>query len=156
QLHDTFGFPIDLTLEMASEQGLDVDEDRFRQLMAEQRARAKRDAQEKKTGHVDLSAYRSLADALGRPVEFLGYDRTAADAHVTGMLVRGVPAPVAHAGDEIELVLDRTPFYAEAGGQLADHGDIELDNGARVRVHDVQRPLPGLVVHKATVLDGTV
>jgi alanyl-tRNA synthetase len=147
QLHDTYGFPIDLTLEMAAERGLAVDEDGFRRLMAEQRQRAKEDAAGRKTGHADLTAYRGLADGLGRAVEFTGYDEVVSEAQVTGLLLDGEPATAAQEGATVELVLDRTPFYAEAGGQLADEGVIELANGARVVVHDVQSPLGGLATH---------
>ncbi len=156
-LHDTYGFPIDLTLEMASEQGLEVDEVGFRRLMQEQRERAKADARAKKGAHVDATSYRTLADALGRPVEFTGYHEVVTDGAVAGIVdAAGDVATSAHEGDEIELVLDRTPFYAEGGGQLADQGLIELSNGARVQVHDVQTPVNGLVVHKATVVNGEV
>ena len=153
QLHDTFGFPIDLTLEMAAEQGVSVDEAGFRRLMAEQRDRAKADARAKKSGHVDTSAYRSLADTLGRPVEFTGYDEVVSEARVSGLLVDGTSASTAVAGQQVEIVLDRTPFYAEGGGQLADAGRIELD-GVVVEVDDVQKPLGNLVVHRARVISG--
>jgi alanyl-tRNA synthetase len=155
QLHDTFGFPIDLTLEMASEQGLSVDEDGFRRLMSEQKARAKADAKAKKTGHADLSAYRELYDGTGSP-QFTGYAETTSESTVRGLLVGGSVASAAGAGDEIELVLDRTPFYAEGGGQLADHGLIRLGNGALVEVLDVQKPIGDLIVHRAIVRDGEV
>ena len=153
QLHDTFGFPIDLTLEMAAEQGVSVDEAGFRRLMAEQRDRAKADARAKKSGHVDTSAYRSLADALGRAVEFTGYDEVVSEARVSGLLVDGASAVTAVAGQHVEIVLDRTPFYAEGGGQLADAGRIEVD-GVVVEVDDVQKPLGNLVVHRARVISG--
>ena len=155
-LHDTYGFPIDLTLEMAAEQGVRVDEDGFRRLMKEQRDRAKADARSKKSAHGDLSAYRSALDWLGRAVEFTGYDETVSEARVAGMLVDGAAVASAHAGDEIELVLDRTPFYAEGGGQLADAGRITLASGAVIEVRDVQSPIKGLVVHRATVVSGEV
>jgi len=155
-LHDTYGFPIDLTLEMAAEQGLQVDQDGFRRLMTEQRDRAKADARSKKSAHGDTSVYRSALDSLGRAVEFTGYQETVSEAQVAGVLVDGVSVPSAHAGDEIELVLDRTPFYAEGGGQLADAGRIALANGAVIEVRDVQSPIKGLVVHQATVLTGEV
>jgi alanyl-tRNA synthetase len=155
QLHDTFGFPIDLTLEMAAEQGLSVDEDGFRRLMSEQKARAKADAKAKKTGHADLSAYRELYDGTGSP-EFTGYSETTSEGVVRGLLVDGSVAAEAGAGDEVELVLDRTPFYAEGGGQLADHGLIRLGNGALVEVLDVQKPIGDLIVHRAVVRDGEV
>ncbi|MEY9943831.1 alanine--tRNA ligase [Kitasatospora sp. GAS1066B] len=155
QLHDTYGFPIDLTLEMAAEQGLAVDEDGFRRLMQEQRDRAKADARAKKLGHADVSAYRAVADRSGACV-FTGYSATEGEATVVGLLVDGVPAPAAQEGDEVELVLDRTPFYAEGGGQLADHGRIRLDSGAVVEIRDVQQPVPGVIVHKGSVLVGEV
>jgi alanyl-tRNA synthetase len=155
QLHDTYGFPIDLTLEIAAEQGLSVDEDGFRRLMKEQRDRAKADAKAKKTGHADVQAYRSIADASGES-EFTGYTHNANEASVVGLLVDGVPAPAASEGDDVEVVLDRTPFYAEGGGQLADHGRIRTDTGAVIQVHDVQKPVPGVIVHKGVVQVGEV
>jgi alanyl-tRNA synthetase len=155
-LHDTYGFPIDLTLEMASEQGLSVDEDGFRRLMGEQRERAKADARAKKGQHRDATAYRSVADAMGAPVTFTGYDTVVDEGSVRGIVTPDGAVDAAGAGAEIELVLDRTPFYAEGGGQLADQGVIELDNGARLHVMDVQSPITGLIVHHAQVLSGEV
>jgi alanyl-tRNA synthetase len=154
-LHDTWGFPIDLTLEMASEQGLSVDEEGFRRLMKEQRDRAKADAMVKKSGHADLSAYRAVADAAGT-TEFTGYTHNEGEATVVGLLVDGVPSPAANEGDEVEVILDRTPFYAEGGGQLADTGRIRIDTGAVIEVRDVQQPVPGVTVHKGVVQVGEV
>ncbi|MDF3288884.1 alanine--tRNA ligase [Streptomyces silvisoli] len=154
-LHDTWGFPIDLTLEMAAEQGLSVDEEGFRRLMKEQRERAKADAKAKKTGHADLSAYREVADTSGSTV-FTGYTDYEGEATVVGLLVDGLPSPAAVEGDEVEVVLDRTPFYAEGGGQLADTGRIRLDSGAVIEVRDVQQPVPGVSVHKGVVQVGEV
>jgi alanyl-tRNA synthetase len=155
QLHDTFGFPIDLTLEMAAEQGLSVDEEGFRRLMAQQKANAKADAKAKKTGHVDVSAYREVFDSAGRP-EFTGYAETTSEGVVRGLLVDGAVSGSAHSGQDVEIVLDRTPFYAEGGGQLADHGLIRLGNGALIEVVDVQKPVGDLIVHRAIVRDGEV
>ncbi len=155
-LHDTYGFPIDLTLEMAGEQGLAVDEEGFRRLMTEQRERAKADAKSKKGRHADAGAYREVADTIGRAVEFTGYDEVVTEGTVRGIVAGAGVAGSAHEGDEIELVLDRTPFYAEGGGQLADQGVIELANGATVQVLDVQSPISGLIVHQAKVLSGEV
>ena len=158
QLHDTYGFPIDLTLEMAAEQGLAVDEDGFRRLMAEQRARAKKDAAEKKTGNADISVYASLLEQAGK-VTFTGYDMAAGEATVVALLAGGVPVRSAAAGSEVSVVLDRTPFYAEGGGQLSDHGVIRTDSEsgpAEVEVTDVQTPLPGLIVHRGIVRSGEV
>jgi alanyl-tRNA synthetase len=155
-LHDTYGFPIDLTLEMAAEQGLTVDEEGFRRLMGEQRQRAKADARSKKGQHRDATAYRAVADSLGSPVTFTGYDGVVGEGSVRGIVTPAGVVASAGAGDEIELVLDRTPFYAEGGGQLADQGVIELDTGARLQVVDVQSPITGLIVHQAKVLSGEV
>ena len=110
---------------MASEQGLAVDEEGFRRLMGEQRNRAKADAKAKKSGHVDGAAYRSLADVAGRS-EFTGYTELASDGVLRGILRDGAVVPAAEAGDDVEIVLDRTPFYAEGGGQLADGGTVRL------------------------------
>ncbi len=117
---------------MAAEQGLSVDEDGFRRLMQEQRDKAKADARAKKTGHADLSAYREVADTSGA-TEFTGYTSVAGESTIVGLLVDGVPSPAATEGDEVEVVLDRTPFYAEGGGQLADTGRIRLDTGPSSR-----------------------
>ncbi|MCW2808612.1 MAG: alanyl-tRNA synthetase [Marmoricola sp.] len=155
-LHDTYGFPIDLTLEMAAEQGLKVDEEGFRRLMGEQRQRAKADAKSKKGQHRDATAYRAVADSLGSPVTFTGYDGVVGEGSVRGIVTPAGVVASAGEGDEIELVLDRTPFYAEGGGQLADQGVIELDTGARLQVVDVQSPITGLIVHQAKVLSGEV
>ena len=154
QLHDTYGFPIDLTLEMAAEQGLTVDEEGFRRLMTEQRERAKRDAAEKKTGNADISAFAEMLERSGA-VTFTGYDQISGEATILGLLVSGAPVPVAGAGTEVDVVLDRTPFYAEGGGQLADAGTITVDGG-EIAVSDVQTPLPGLVVHRGKVTSGEV
>ncbi|HET8988011.1 MAG TPA: alanine--tRNA ligase [Humibacillus sp.] len=153
-LHDTYGFPIDLTLEMAAEQGVQVDEVGFRSLMAEQRDRAKADARAKKSGHGDTTVYRRVSDSLGREVEFTGYDQVVTDSRLRGLIRGGEVVERFGPGDEVELVLDRTPLYAESGGQLADHGRIRLSGGAVLEVTDVQRPIAGLVVHRATVLEG--
>ncbi|WP_433188270.1 alanine--tRNA ligase [Actinoallomurus sp. CA-150999] len=152
-LHDTYGFPIDLTLEMAAEQGLAVDEGEFRRLMDEQRQRAKADAAAKKTGNLDVSVLGSLLEQTGS-VRFTGYDAVTGEARVVGLLVGGASVPSAGEGSEVEVVLDRTPFYAEGGGQLADQGVIRLGNGAEIEVLDVQTPLAGLIVHRGRVRSG--
>ena len=154
-LHDTYGFPIDLTLEMAAEQGVEVDEDGFRVLMEEQRERARADSRAKKTGLSDVRVFHEIQKSMGGPSIFLGYTESAADAVVTGLLVDGGPQPVATAPAEVEVVLDRTPFYAEMGGQLADHGTIRLADGGVIEVLDVQAPVKGLFVHRGTLTEGT-
>jgi alanyl-tRNA synthetase len=155
KLHDTYGFPIDLTLEMAAEKGLTVDTDGFRELMRAQKERSKADAKSRKAGAADLAAYKAVVDDVG-PTDFTGYDEVAGEGRVRGLLVDGEPVRSASAGTDVEVVLDRTPFYAEGGGQLADEGVLQLANGALVEVRDVQSPVRGLVVHRARVVDGEV
>ncbi|MFT4216635.1 MAG: alanine--tRNA ligase [Micropruina sp.] len=151
QLHDTYGFPIDLTLEMASEAGLEVDQDRFRVLMQEQKDRAKADARAKKGGTVNTEAYRSLRASGETP--FLGFTDLSVDSRVRGIVADGELVQSARPGDIVEVVLDETPFYAEAGGQDADQG-VLTGNGLALDVLDVQRPIQGLVVHKVLVNEG--
>ncbi len=154
KLHDTYGFPFDLTLEMATEQGLKVDEDGFRKLMNEQKDRAKADAKSKKSGHTDLSEYRKVMDARGK-TQFIGYTQNEAEAQLQAILVDGQNVQEAGSG-EVEIVLSRTPFYAEGGGQLADGGVIVLANGAEVEIDDVQCPVPGLYVHRGSIIKGSI
>jgi len=162
-LHDTYGFPLELTLEMAAEAGLRVDEIGFRELMAEQRRRAKADAAARKHAHADLSAYRELVDA--GPTEFTGFDELASEARILGIFVDGKRVPVvAHGlaggageGQRVELVLDRTPLYAESGGQIADEGTIRgtgAGDSARAAVTDVQKIAKTLWVHRVNVESG--
>jgi len=158
-LHDTYGFPIELTLEMAAEAGLQVDEIGFRELMAEQRRRAKADAAARKHAHADLSAYRELVDA--GPTEFTGFDELTSEARILGIFVDGKRVPVVAHGtdgaDRVELVLDRTPLYAESGGQIADEGTISgtgANEIARAAVTDVQKIAKTLWVHRVNVESG--
>ena len=155
KLHDTYGFPFDLTLEMAREEGLEVDEDGFRRLMKEQKDRAKADAKSKKSGHTDVSVYKAIADKSGKS-EFIGYAHQSSESKLTGIVVDGVGVTSASEGDDVDVVLNRTPFYAEGGGQLADGGRITLSNGAIVEIDDVQSPVPGLSVHRGRVVSGSI
>jgi alanyl-tRNA synthetase len=155
KLHDTYGFPFDLTLEMAREEGLEVDEAGFTKLMKEQRDRAKADAKAKKSGHTDLSEYKKIADSNGAG-EFIGYTHIRSEATLNGILVNGLSVSTAHAGDDVEIVLDRTPFYADGGGQLADGGTFTLSNGAVIEIDDVQMPIKDLSVHRGRVLSGEI
>lgn len=154
KLHDTYGFPFDLTLEMANEQGLAVDAEGFTRLMKQQRERAKADAKAKKSGHTDVSEYRKVAE-LGKKLEFIGYTHLESESTIIGVLVDGKVAHEVKDGEEVEVVLDRTPFYAEGGGQLADGGLIRNSDGSIIEVDDVQTPIPGLIVHRGRVLKGS-
>jgi alanyl-tRNA synthetase len=159
-LHDTYGFPIELTLEMAAESGLSVDEEGFRGLMAEQRQRAKADAAARKHAHADLTAYRELVDT--GPTEFTGFDELSSQATILGIFVDGKRVPVvahgdAQGADRIELVLDRTPLYAESGGQIADIGSVSgtgSSQAAKAAVTDVQKVAKTLFVHRVSVESG--
>ncbi|MCW2536447.1 MAG: alaS [Modestobacter sp.] len=153
-LHDTYGFPIDVTLEMAAEQGVSVDEAGFRALMTEQRERARADARAKRTGSVDVLAYRRLLSEFG-PTDWRAYDTLRTDSRVLGVVNEADDEgePVVGPGEVTRLVLDRTPFYAESGGQVADAGELTWDGG-RAEVIDVQRPVKGLIAHQVRVLEG--
>ncbi len=153
-LHDTYGFPIDLTLEIAAEQGVDVDAEGFRTLMTEQKRRARQDALDKKAGHLDTTVFNEFRSRLGGDAEFVGYHETTAEVRVVGILLDGVPVPSATAPAQVEVVLDRTPFYAEMGGQLADQGTLRFSGGAIVDVYDTQAPVKGLPVHRGTLTEG--
>ncbi|MDU0315686.1 alanine--tRNA ligase [Phycicoccus sp. M110.8] len=153
QLHDTYGFPIDLTLEMAAEQGLEVDREGFTRLMQEQRERAKADAKAKKGGHANTEVWKDLR-ALGA-TDWRAYSELTTEAKVLGLVVDGERVEELEPGQRGQVVLDRTPFYAESGGQIADEGVIVAD-GAHLKVVDVQRPVKGLVVHTVEVLTGPV
>ena len=155
KLHDTYGFPFDLTLEIASEQGLKVDEEGFRRLMREQKDRAKADARLKKSGHTDLSEYRKILVGAGA-TQFTGYSEMSSEAKVVGILIDGKSVSEADINSDVEIVLDRTPFYAQGGGQLPDGGLITLANGAVVEIDDVQIPVPGLYIHRGQIISGSV
>jgi alanyl-tRNA synthetase len=152
-LHDTFGFPIDLTLEIAEESGLSVNRDAFDALMLEQRTKAKADAKAKKTLLADLSVY-SAFRAQGETV-FTGYDFLSTDSSVLGLIVDGVSVTKAVAGDIAEVILAETSLYPESGGQEADAGSI-VGTGFDLEVLDVQRPVKGLVSHRVQVRSGEV
>ncbi|MEN9923834.1 MAG: alanine--tRNA ligase, partial [Actinomycetota bacterium] len=153
QLHDTYGFPIDLTIEMAREAGIAVDESRFRELMTQQRERAKADARARKMGLASPTAYKDVMDKHGSTT-FVGYDSTESEAKVTGIFKDGAETRSATVGDFVEIVLNTSPFYAEGGGQLGDHGVLTFESGARLEVFDVQSPVPGVILHRAQVIEG--
>ncbi|MFF0598720.1 alanine--tRNA ligase [Streptomyces antibioticus] len=152
-LHDTYGFPVDLTLEMAAEQGVEVDREGFTALMREQRERARADARARKSGGTaDTSALRSVLDEHGT-TDWRAWDTLTTDSRVLALLGPSGPVPVAREGEIVTVVLDRTPFYAESGGQDSDAGRLS-GTSAEAEVLDVQRPLPGLVVHQVRVASG--
>ena len=153
-LHDTYGFPIDLTLEMAAEAGLRVDEAGFRAAMQEQRERARADAQAKKAGHTDTALFNDIVNTNGL-TRFVGYTDDTVSTTVGSILVNGALAETVSAPVDVEIVLADTPFYAEMGGQLADQGTISLAGGGIIEVDDVQAPVKGLSVHRGRLIEGT-
>ena len=152
-LHDTYGFPIDLTLEIAEESGLSVDRASFDALMAEQRQRAKSDAKSKKSALADVSVYREFRSA-GETV-YTGHDTLGTESEILGILLDGQSVQSATDGQQVEIILAATPLYAESGGQVADVGTLRGANGSAI-VSDVQKPVPGLISHTVTVEAGTL
>jgi alanyl-tRNA synthetase len=152
-LHDTYGFPVDLTIEIAQEQGLSLDREEFNVLMNVQRQRAKDDAKMKRSGNADLSVYGEFR-ALGS-TKFTGYDELASGAKVVGLIRDGEVVSNIKQGDVAEVILDETSFYAESGGQDSDSGFIVAD-GLVLEVLDVQKPVKGLISHSVTVRSGEV
>ena len=150
-LHDTYGFPIDLTVEIAEENDLTVDRDDFTALMSEQKNRAKADAKMKKAGNTDLSVYGDFR--MQGVTKFTGYEELVSNGKVLGIISDGQQVTKASAGEIVEVILDETSFYAESGGQIADAGTIYGD-GFSLEVIDVQKPVKGLVSHKAIVRTG--
>jgi alanyl-tRNA synthetase len=150
KLHDTFGFPKELTRELLEDAGLTIDEERFDTLMAEQRDRARRAA---KKGHVqeELAEVTSSAG----PTEFLGYQTLEAEGRLLAVLLDGERGEVAEEGQDVRLVLDRTPFYAESGGQVADHGYVRTGGGL-IRVVDAQWGPGNVIVHAGVIQSGEV
>ncbi len=153
RLHDTYGFPIDITVELASEAGLEVDRDGFEQALETQRALSRSQVQ----SFADLSRQRAplYAAATGRPVQFEGYGSEEVAATITDILSTESAVERAEAGEAAEVVLDRTVFYGESGGQLGDVGTIITDTGV-FRVDDTQRPTPDLIVHRGEVVEGFI
>jgi len=152
-LHDTYGFPIDLTVEIAEENGLTVDRDGFTALMSEQKQRAKEDAKSKKVGAAGLQVYSEFRSK--GETQFLGYETLETDGRVLGLIRDGETVASLSEGQLGELFIDRTSLYAESGGQAADAGRIYGD-GFELEVLDVQKPVKGLFSHKVRVLRGEV
>ena len=153
ELHDTFGFPIDLTQEIAQDAGLELDRATFDELMDQQRARARAGAKRGGDG-IPVETYRDAAGRVG-VTDFVGYDRLAAEAELGAIVTPGGLQRSASEGDEVEIVLPRTPFYAEGGGQIGDAGVIDTPTG-RLEVVDTQEAIEGLSVHRARVVAGEV
>jgi alanyl-tRNA synthetase len=144
RLHDTFGFPLELTRELATERGLSVDEEGFRAEMASQRERSRRGGTQK------LSVAKDIPKS-----EFIGYRELQSETKVIAIRKNGNVAENANEGDAVEVFLERTPFYAESGGQIGDTGTITTPSG-RVRVEDTQKPIEGAIAHLGVVTTGEI
>ena len=144
RLHDTFGFPLELTRELASERGNEVDEEGFRAAMEQQRARSRRGTPQ---GW-------ALAKDLPKS-EFTGYHELTTQTLISGIRKDGQPVDLAVEGDDVEVFLSRTPFYAESGGQIGDTGTITTESG-RLRVEDTQKPSDGVIAHLGAVVTGEI
>ncbi|MFJ9695692.1 alanine--tRNA ligase [Kitasatospora sp. NPDC101183] len=156
ELHDTYGFPVELTVEAARDAGLSVDEDRFAALLAEQQKRAKTGGKARTAEALRRQdAYRELSSRHGR-TDFVGYDRLDTEATVLGLIADGTVVPGADQGRTLELVLDRSPFYAESGGQVGDTGTIRTSSGALLDVLDTRLGLEGFHVHTVRVREGGI
>ena len=152
-LHDTYGFPVDLTYEIAQEAGLEIDREKFTSLMNVQRQRAKDDAKQKRSTNADLSVYGEFR-SLGT-TKFTGYEELVSSAKVIGLIRDGEVVKQLKQGDVAEVLLDETSFYAESGGQDSDSGFITAE-GVSLEVLDVQKPVKGLVSHSVVVKRGEV
>ena len=153
RLHDTWGFPVDITTEIAAEAGLTVDREGFDRLMTEQRERAR---SARKGDEVGVASDAALViDGETGPTEFAGYEHLELDGSVVALVRQGEGLPSAREGDEIDIVLDRTVFYAEGGGQVGDRGLIRGPSGT-AEVLDTQRLLPGVTAHRARVTQGEI
>ncbi|WP_405979919.1 alanine--tRNA ligase [Streptomyces sp. NBC_00158] len=154
ELADTYGFPLELTVEAAHDAGLTVDEDRFATLLDEQRKRAKTGGKAKTAEALRRQdTYRELSAHLPR-TDFLGFEHLTSEVTVLGLISGGAVTTSAPEGSDIEFVLDRSPFYAEAGGQVGDTGTLRTEDGTLLRITNTQYGLEGFRVHSARVLEG--
>jgi alanyl-tRNA synthetase len=153
KLNDTYGFPIDLTIELAAEYGVAVDRDGFERALAEQRDRSRTGTKAQLSKHAELSALYGAIQGRAGDSRFLGYETTTAEGRVVAIVRDGMEFDELTGHGEAEIVLDQTPFYAEGGGQVGDHGVLREPGGGSdlFTVTDTQRPLGGLVVHRGTL-----
>ena len=153
RLHDTFGFPIDLTIELAAEYGIRVDRAGFDAALAEQRERSRSGKKADLAKHAELTSLYQAVQARAGDTRFLGYETTTAPGRVVAIFREGIEFDELTGQGAAEIVLDQTPFYAEGGGQVGDRGELrEADGGSSLfAVEDAQRPVGGLIVHRGTL-----
>jgi alanyl-tRNA synthetase len=155
RLSDTYGFPLEMTKEIASTSGLSVDERGFNELLEGQRTRSRATAKFTQDAMRFGQFYSGLRETQGLRSEFTGYDELATDTKIVSLVVGGSRVEMAHEGADVEIVLDRTPFYPEGGGQVGDRGTITTDEG-QAMVADTQTPAPGVIVMSAKIVDGVL
>ena len=151
RLYDTYGFPFDLTAELAHEEGLTIDDTGFQAAMERQRETSRSLASFQDAGRDRADLYA----AVSTRTTFLGYEAETAEATIVALLGTDGPLEVAEAGQQVEVVLDRTPFYGESGGQVGDSGSLRAETGL-VDIDDTRKPAPDLFVHRGTVKEGFV
>jgi len=156
QLYDTYGFPLELTTEISVEENLKVDVDQFDMLMEKQKSKA-RASWTSKAAFADSSmaeAYNEVYDQFGDS-EFVGYEKDSVNTKLVAIIKNGVVAPRAEKGETVEVILEKTPFYAEMGGQIGDKGLIKTSSG-KIAVEDTAVPLPDWFVHHGKVVEGNI
>ncbi|HDP69357.1 MAG TPA: alanine--tRNA ligase [Actinobacteria bacterium] len=153
QLYDTYGFPLELTREIAEENGLEINQESFDELMRKQRKKA-RSARGEARFEIAAEVYTEVFDQFGK-TKFIGYSKNTEEANIQSIIRGNVAVPRAQKGDEIEIILDQTPFYAERGGQVGDEGLIETSTG-KVKVNKVFMLIPEMFIHKGVVEEGVV
>ena len=153
RLHDTFGFPIEVTKEIAAERGYAVDEAGFELAMSEQKERARSHWKGAETASKE-EAYRRILDVVGA-TEFLGYDQDQSTSRVLAVVQAGEQIDRAEEGQNVEIFLDNTVFYAESGGQVGDIGRVKTPTGL-VTINDTQHAVQGLFGHRGTVTSGSI
>ena len=155
RLYDTFGFPLEMTREIAAGAGLTIDEPGFRRLLDAQRSRSRATAKFSQDVMRFGQLYANLREKRGLRSQFTGYGELETDAKILSLVVGGEPLTDATEGTDVEIVLDRTPFYPEGGGQVGDRGTITTDEG-RALVADTQTAAPGVIVMSTKVVDGVL
>src|SRR5436853_725422 len=155
RLSDTYGFPLEMTKEIATSAGLSVDERGFRELLEGQRSRSRATAKFTQDAMRFGQFYAGVRENAKLRSEFTGYDELQTDGTIASLVVGGSRVEAAHEGTDVEIVLDRTPFYPEGGGQVGDRGDVTTDQG-RAMVADTQTAAPGVIVMSAKVVDGVL
>ncbi len=152
RLHDTYGFPVDLTAELAAEYGVTIDRPGFDAALAEQRDRSRSGKKAELARHAELTSLYTAIHGRAGDSEFVGYETTTAQGRIVAIIRDGMELGELTGHGAAEVVLDRTPFYAEGGGQVGDQGAIREPDGSELfTVEDTQKPVGGLIVHRGTL-----